>query len=875
MVDFFISYNKSDRNWAEWIAWQLEQAGYSTILDALDFRPGSNFALEIWKAAAESDRTIAVLSPDYVSSRFSEVEWSAALARDPINRRGTLLPVRVRECELPESLRPFVYIDLVGRSQEAARDALLTGVASSLRKKDAKFREQYPWGGDEIGKRKDRLNDGESRVAETWEVSTHPVGPLGKVSRYPGSPPDIWNVPHPRNPRFIGRSELLSDLHAAFSSGRCRQALVGLGGVGKTQLAVEYAYRYMAEYSVVWWLHAEEPATLASEYAALAGRLGLVEQNQVDLQTAVNAVQSWLERHGDWLLILDDARDPSECSAYIPRATTGHILVTSRNPNWRDSADPFRIGPLARGEATEFLQKRTRQNDLQAIASLCHALGDLPLALEQAAAYIETAGVSIAEYLTRFQNYTAVSPSEGDPHSIATAWKFSFDRLQREVPEAMELLSLLAFLAPDDIPRDLLVLGRTHLQSGLCAIVSDTQSLHRLLTELQRHSLIDVRGDALFVHQLVQAVARDRLAGQNTEGEWASAAVRVVAEAFPFQVNETGTWSGSARLVPQALTATQHAERLGVALKETGLLLNQVGLYLRSRAQLAAAEEVLRRALRIDEQVYGLDDPNVAISASNIGAVLQAKGDLEGALRYTQRALATAERVYGSDHPSVATLANNIGAILQEQGDLDGALQYTQRALAIDERVFGPDNPNVAVRTSNIGVILKNQGDLTGALRYAQRALAIAERAYGQDHPTVATLASNIGAILQAQGDLSGALQYTQRALAIDEKVYGSDHPEIATVANNIGQILRAQGDLESARRYTQRALAIAERVYGPDHPSVATRVNNLGQILQDQGDIEGARRLTERALAIFEKAYGASHPTTTALAAKLRRMTV
>lgn len=280
----------------------------------------------------------------------------------------------------------------------------------------------------------------------------------------------------------------------------------------------EYAYRYMAEYSVVWWVHAEEPATLAAEYASLAGRLGLVEQNDVDQQAAVSAVRFWMERHGNWLVILDDARDPSECNVYIPNATSGHILITSRNPNWRESADPFRVGTLARGEATEFLQKRTRQNDLQAIASLCHALGDLPLALEQAAAYIETTGVSVAEYLTRFQNYAAVSPSESDPHSIATAWKFSFDRLQQEVPEAMELLSLLAFLAPDDIPRDLLVLGGSHLRSGLCAIVSDTQSLHRILTELQRHSLIDVRGDALFVHQSVQSVTRDRLAGQNIEG---------------------------------------------------------------------------------------------------------------------------------------------------------------------------------------------------------------------------------------------------------------------------------------------------------------------------------------------------------------------
>ena len=296
--------------------------------------------------------------------------------------------------------------------------------------------------------------------------------------------------------------------------------------------------------------------------------------------------------------------------------------------------------------------------------------------------------------------------------------------------------------------------------------------------------------------------------------------------------------------------------------KHEASLSNQLGRTLQAQGDLAGALKYTRRALAIDEKVYGPEHPTVAIRANNIGQILKDQGDLAGALEYTRRALAIGEKVYGPEHPQVAIFANNIGQILKDQGDLAGALEYTRRALAIDEKVYGPEHPRVAAFANNIGTILKDQGDLAGALEYTKRALAIDEKVYGPEHPQVALFANNIGQILQAQGDLAGALEYTRRALAIDEKVYGPEHPAVAQDANNIGLILKDQGDLAGALEYTRRALAIDEKVYGPEHPDVAIRASNIGQILQDQGDLAGALEYTRRALAIGEKVYGPEHPT-------------
>jgi tetratricopeptide (TPR) repeat protein len=449
---------------------------------------------------------------------------------------------------------------------------------------------------------------------------------------------------------------------------------------------------------------------------------------------------------------------------------------------------------LPREMAVEFLMKRTGQDDRRVAEELCESLGDLPLALEQAGAHIESTGITLAAYQRRFQQRSeellkAGSPPVDYPHTIATTWRMAFDELAKDKPAALDLLRLFAFLAPDDIPRDLAEAGKAGLSGVLAETAANPLRLDDALAALRRYSLVEVSGDSCSVHPLVQALTRAELGAQGSEARWAEAAVRTVNEAFPFREHGVATWGRSGRLLPHILTAAGHTERLGTTIETTGRLLNEAGEYLHLRAQLDEAEEALSRALVIAERFHGPDHPSVAICANNIGAILRDKGDLDGALRYAQRALAIGEKIYGPDHPTVAIRANNIGAILRDKGDLEGALRYTQRALAIDEKVHGPDHPDVAIDANNIGQILKDKGDLDGALRYTKRALAINEKTYGPDHPTVATCANNIGLILLNKGDLDGALRCTERALAISEGVHGADHPNTRKSRGNLLRI--------------------------------------------------------------------------------------
>jgi tetratricopeptide (TPR) repeat protein len=780
----------------------LEEAGYSTILQAWDFGPGSNFVLDMDKAAKEADRTIAVLSPDYLTALFTQPEWAAAFAKDPTGAKHTLVPVRVRECKLEGLLAQIVYVDLVGKNEIQAREMLLASAKGG------------------------RSNPSTKRE--------YPGTPKIERKSFPGALSDIWNVPHLRNPNFTGREELLESLRDALTSGRTAavtQAISGLGGVGKTQLAVEYAYRHMADYSIVWWVRAEDQATLTGDYADLAQQLGLPEKDAADRPAAARAVRSWLEHNPGWLLIFDNANHASECRDLMPRGTAGHVIVTSRDPMWSGIAERLRVGVMSRADAVAFLTKRTGQND-PAIDPLCEALGDLPLALEQAGAYIETAGISVGEYLARFEKYSTEllkqSGSTDYPHTVATTWRLAFERLETESPAALDLLYLFAYLAPDDIGRDLIAGGGEHFPPRLRELVANQVAFDAAIAALRRYSLVEVREGGFSIHRLVQAIIRGQLADRNAETDWAGAVVRLVDSAFQYDEDDLKTWAPAARLISHSVTAIDHGERLETGLEQTSRLLNEVGLYLLDRDQLTEAGRLLRLALAIAEKVYGPDHPEVAISASNLGTILQGQGDLAGALEYTKRALEIDEKVYGQDHPNVAVRANNLGQILKAQGDLAGAFKYTKRALEIDEKVYGPDHPNVAIRANNLGQILQAQRDLAGALEYTKRALEIDEKAYDPDHSAVAGNASNLGWILRDQRDLAGAFKYTKRALEIDEKVYGPDHPAVARDANNLGKILKDQGDLAGAQTYMERALRIFETVYGPDHPNTKVVANNL-----------------------------------------------
>jgi tetratricopeptide (TPR) repeat protein len=686
--------------------------------------------------------------------------------------------------------------------------------------------------------------------------------------------PPIWNVPHLRNPNFTGRAELLDQLETDLGSGR-PMALSGRGGIGKTQLATEYAYRHASQYEVVWWVRADEPAALAADYATLAHELARTRQpeqqdpdwNAVDLRLVVTAVRRWLQQHAAWLLVFDNASEPRLLDDYLPPTEAGHVLITSRNPAWYEVARASEVDVLPRADAIALLLKLSGQTDEMVAGQLAEELGDLPLALVQAGAHMQAGRQPLVAYLKLFQSRSAEllergTPSNDYPSAVATTWELAFEQVEHASAPAANLLKLCAYLAPDDIPRATLSGGAEQIPEPLAGAVKDRPAFDDAVERLQQYSLLAATEESLSVHRLVQAITRAYLPDASRR-TWAAAAVRLLAAAVPSYSGNVENWTACAQLLPHALSAAAHAGGLQVEDRATLRLLNQVAGYLEARAQFQQAQSVVERALDIAEKALGPEHPETAGTLNNLGRLLQDQGDLAGARLQYGRALAIWEKTVGEDDPRTATTLNNIGMLLKDQGDLAGARPYLERALDINAKVLGPDHPGTAASLTNLGMLSQEQGDVPAARAYLERALAIAEKAFGPDHHDTATSLDNLGMLLRDQGDLAGARPYLERALDINAKVLGPDHPETAISLNNLGMLLRDQGDLAGARPYLERALAIREKVLGPRHPGIATSLSNLAGVLYDQGDVAGTRALFERILAIREEALGPYHPET------------
>ncbi|HEU0131150.1 MAG TPA: tetratricopeptide repeat protein [Mycobacteriales bacterium] len=648
--------------------------------------------------------------------------------------------------------------------------------------------------------------------------------------RFPAAMPPIWHVPVPRSVRFTGRSGELRALAEALASRETTavvQTIAGLGGIGKTTLAVEHAYRRSGDYDVVWWVRAEDPTVLAADIAALAGPLGLVS-GAFDQSESLAAVRRWLEGHSRWLLVFDNAETPEAVEPYLPRRRTGHVLVTSRNQHWPD-ADMLPLAVPPEDEAIQLIRRRAETLSEPDARRLAEAVGRLPKALEVAAAYIRATGCPVDEYLTRID--------------VAGLFKASFVRVDEDA-DAAALLDACALLAPEDIPRPLLV-----------RLVGDAARTDKAIRTLRAYSLVDVAGDAVSLHRLVQHERRDRIGPERMAAARARV-VRALDEALPERHDDVAAWPTFARLLPHVLTAVPGSESAAAV-----SVLARAGNYQLEVADFAGARATSERALTIAESTAGPADPGTAATLGNLAMVLEALGDAAGARPLLERALAIREAALGPAHPEVATDLSNLAMVLYALADTAGARPLLERALAIDEAARGPAHPEVATDLSNLAMVLRALGDAVGARPLLERALAIDEAALGPAHPKVATDLSNLAMVLRALGDAVGARPLLERALAINEAALGPGHPRVATTLSNLATVLYALGDAVGARPLLERALTIDEAALGPAHPEVATTLGNLALVLKAVGDAPGARPLLERALAIEEAALGPAHP--------------
>ena len=434
-VDFFVSHAGRDAAWAEWVAWQLIDAGYSVELDVWDWAAGRNFVTAMSDALARSDRVVALFSAAYFEpERYTAEEWSASLVHLPGVAAGRLVPVRVQEVPaalVPPLLRPLVSRDVFGVAEEEARRVLLAAVAGPAR----------PSG------------------APGFPGRPGPLSRLGGAGpRLPGVLPPVWgNVP-PRNPGFTGRDQMLADMRQALLGGgrAVVQALAGMGGVGKTQLAAEYAYRFASGYEVVWWIAAEQAGLIGEQVAALAAGLGCAGPG-TDLGAAGRAVLGELRRRDRWLLVFDNAEAPQDLAPWLPGGA-GHVLITSRAHGWAEVAVPVEVDVLARGESVAILRDRAglADGDADRVAA---ALGDLPLAVAQAAGYLAETGMLAGEYAGLVGSRAGELLGEGRPssypRSLAAVTVLALDRLAGQDPAAAEVAGICAFLAPEPVPAEL------------------------------------------------------------------------------------------------------------------------------------------------------------------------------------------------------------------------------------------------------------------------------------------------------------------------------------------------------------------------------------------------------------------------------------
>jgi tetratricopeptide (TPR) repeat protein len=863
--DFFISYTQADRRWAEWIAWVLEEHGhYMVLVQAWDFVPGSNWIADMHAGTRDTARTIAVLSDAYLDSQYGSAEWQAAWAADPEGIDRKLLTVRVADCARPGLLAGVVGVDVFGLDEPAARARLL-GMVSAAVAGRAKPTTQPPFPG-----------TGRAVPDEPY---------------FPGGLPDIWGgkMP-PRNPSFTGRAEDLGALARGLAAGArvMVHSVHGMGGIGKTQLAAEYAYAHARDYDLVWWIAAEEPAAIPDQFTALATRLSMEPAAEPDALQA--QVHDKLRTVPGWLLIFDNADATADIQPWLPPGpmppgVPGHVIVTTRRGGFGALGRVMDLDVIDLASAVELLRSRLSGLDQEIGEQIAEELGRLPLALEQAAAYLDISGMPGPQYLELLRTRAADLHQRGTVAArqhitIATLWDLSLERITARHPAAVQLLDVCAYLAPEPIPLDLF----THpspLPPPLSAVAADPLAFADIVAVLADYSLAKRTPAGLQIHRLIQATTCARHPTADTRpaaaipGQEAGSAPKqahhplavtlaLLRADAPSEITRApAAWPRWAVLLPHVLAATshlsQHPEQPDPAImQDASWLLDAAGTYMRVHARPADAKHLLEQALAIDEAAYGPDHPTVAIRLNNLAQVLQDLGQPGEARPLAERALAIGEATYGPDHPTVAIDLNNLALILRDLGQRGEARPLAERALAIGEATYGPDHPTVAIRLNNLALILRDLGQPGEARPLAERALAIGEATYGPDHPTVAIRLNNLAQVLQDLGQPGEARPVQERALAIDEATYGPDHPDVAIDLNNLAQILRDLGQPGEARPLAERALAIDETTYGPDHPDVAIDLNNLALILRDLGQPGEARPLQERARAITEAARSA-----------------
>ncbi|MET8141831.1 FxSxx-COOH system tetratricopeptide repeat protein, partial [Sphaerisporangium sp. NPDC005288] len=783
-AEFFVSHADTDVQWAEWIAAELESAGYGVILKAWDIRPGDNRLDKIDEALSTCRHTLYVMSAEHDTEVAAR---TAAQYKGLQGKERALIPIRVDEGDddIPPTIAALVPIDLCSvDDEEEARRRLLAGVAERA---ERVARDGFP-------------NRSAKRV------------------RFPGTEHEVYELRgHRPDPRFIGRDDTLADLYRALRANRptsAVQAIIGLGGLGKTQVAVEYAFRHGVAYDLVWWVRAEDPATLRGDYAELATELGLPFEKD---DQAIAALRQTLRRRKNWLLIFDNAEDPAELLPLLPEKHTGHVLITSRRPEW-PHAELRHLDVLPVPAAVEYLRHWGGISSADTARDLAEALGCLPLALAQAASVIAD-GMSATDYLDQLHKQSPELFTQGRTSShqatIASTWRVSFDRLADRSPAAVALFRLAAFLGAEAIPLDRLV-PVPGMPTELAEALTDPFRRTEATQALREYSLAKTGDGLMSIHRMVQAVTRAELAAD--ESRWAGFTLATMSTAFPSEVRDPASWPTCEPLLAHALSSAQHARRLHIDITETIDLLDRVARYLLTRGRSDRAAAVVEDALTSAKQLP-TDALEYLRCRNTQGLILLSQGHHHGARQAQEEVYQARIRRLGEDDVDTLRAGRDFVEALYVQGHWTEATQLQDRLVEMFTSVLGAEDLETVTASAYQATLLRSAGQYRRARILEERVLEVRRRVLGAEHLDTLTAIGNLATTLHAQGKYDHAQTMTEQVLDAYRRLLGDEHPHTLNATASLATTLHAQGKYDHAQTMTEQVLDAYRRLLGDEHP--------------------------------------------------------
>lgn len=663
----------------------------------------------------------------------------------------------------------------------------------------------------------------------------------------------VYALPYSRNPYFTGREDLLQSLHTNLTGadyGAPPIALSGLGGVGKTQLALEYAYRYRKSYRNIFWADAASFQTLFEAFVQFASLLHLLEKDKHDQRHIIAAVKQWLTEHKEWLLILDNLEQLDLIATFVPPKRRGAVLFTTRRFVTEPAAQAMIVESMSEEEGSLLLLRRAKRllpsdtlenaslKDITLTCSLVRSLGGLPLALDQAGAYILETGSDLSNYQSLLQRRFADvlsrrgSVPSGHPASVMATFSLAFESVQNDAPLAYEILQLCAFLAPEAIPEEVISQGAIALTPTFEGMRSDEMAFDTAIEVLTTFSLLqrDWHTKTITLHRLVQAVLQQEM-DEETSNTWLKYAIQAVNEVIPN--GEHDSWLVLQRYLPQITACATHIKQKSMILPEGVHILLLGGTYLSEQAQYQEAKTLLQLAHSTQEHLQGASFTTTITILYQRAKLLYRQGKYPEAEELFQHALTLQEQSQQGEDILTVRLLNNMAELTLQQEKYDQAELFAPRALKLAESLAGSQHPDTAVCLETIALLHYRRAQYTQAEAVLRQALHIYEQTFGTDHPRFIAELNILAEIFRTQGKYFDAAEILHRVLTFNENHYGELFPDTALSHYVLAQLYFDQGKKEEAKKHCQQALKVCLQLFVPSHPATAQCLSLLAKLEQ------------------------------------------